>query len=42
MEFLKAGEPVESNIFKSMENVNLETVIKYKDKDGVHSFLDNY
>lgn len=33
---------VESNIFKSMENVNLETVIKYKDKDGVHSFLDNY
>jgi len=40
---LKKTNPfVESNIFKSMENVNLETVIKYKDKDGVHSFLDNY
>lgn len=40
---LKKTNPfVESNIFKSMENVNLETVIKYKDKAGVHSFLDNY
>ena len=40
---LKKTNPfVESNIVKSMENVNLETVIKYKDKDGVHSFLDNY
>lgn len=40
---LKKTNPfVESNIFKSMENVNLKTVIKYKDKDGVHSFLDNY
>ena len=33
---------VESNIFKSMENVHLDTVIEYK-KDGVrHSFLDEY
>ena len=30
---------VESNIFRSMENVNLDTVIEYK-KDGVrHHFL---
>jgi len=33
---------VEQNIFKSVQNVNLETVIAYKDKDGVHSFLDNF
>ena len=33
---------VEGNIFKSVENVNLSTVIAYK-KDGVkHHFLDDY
>jgi tRNA(Ile)-lysidine synthase TilS/MesJ/rhodanese-related sulfurtransferase len=33
---------VEKNIFKSVENVNLNTVIAYK-QDGVrHHFLDNY
>ncbi|HBA93954.1 MAG TPA: ATPase [Ruminococcaceae bacterium] len=33
---------VESNIFKSVENVNIDTVISYK-KDGIkHSFLDEY
>lgn len=33
---------VEANIFKSIENVNLNTVIAYK-KDGVkHHFLDEY
>ncbi len=33
---------IESNIFKSVENVNLNTVIAYK-KDGVvHHFLDEY
>ena len=40
---LKKTNPyVENNIFKSVENVNLSTVIAYKDKDGVHNFLDNY
>ena len=40
---LKEVNPqVESNIFRSMENVNLATVIGYKDKDGHHSFLDTY
>lgn len=40
---LKKTNPfVESNIFKSVENVNLETIIAYKDKDGKHNFLDNY
>ncbi len=40
---LKENNPyIESNIFKSVENVNLETVICYK-KDGVrHHFLDDY
>ena len=40
---LKEENPyVEKNIFKSVENVNLDTVIAYK-KDGIrHSFLDNY
>ena len=41
---LKEMNPfVESNIFKSVENVNLNTVICYKSKDGEkHSFLDEY
>lgn len=40
---LKEENPyVEGNIFKSVENVNLSTVIAYK-KDGVrHHFLDEY
>ena len=40
---LKEENPfVEANIFKSVENVNLSTVVAYK-KDGVrHSFLDEY
>ncbi len=40
---LKKDNPyVESNIFNSVENVNLDTVIAYK-KDGVrHHFLDEY
>ncbi len=33
---------IEKNIFRSVENVNLETVIAYK-KDGIkHSFLEDY
>ena len=43
IKMLKKTNPyVENNIFKSVENVNLNTVIAYKDKDGVHNFLDNY
>lgn len=34
---------VESNIFNSVTNVNLNTVIAYKDKQGVeHTFLEDY
>lgn len=38
----EVNQYVEGNIFKSVENVNLETVVAYK-KDGVkHHFLDTY
>lgn len=38
----KINPQVESNIFKSVENVNLDTIITYK-KDGIkHNFLENY
>jgi len=40
---LKESNPfVESNIFRSVENVNLDTIVEYK-KNGVrHNFLDTY
>ncbi len=41
-ELKKTNPFVESNIFRSVENVQLDTVIEYK-KDGVrHNFLDDY
>ena len=41
-ELKKTNPYIESNIFRSVENVNLNTVIEYK-KDGVrHNFLDEY
>lgn len=41
-ELKKENPYVEGNIFKSVENVNLSTIIAYK-KDGVvHHFLDEY
>lgn len=33
---------VEKNIFRSVENVNINTVIAYKDNAGKHHFLDDY
>ncbi|MCI9080162.1 MAG: tRNA 2-thiocytidine biosynthesis protein TtcA [Lachnospiraceae bacterium] len=38
----KINPYIESNIFRSVENVNLDTVIAYKEKGVRHSFLDNY
>lgn len=39
----KVNPYVEGNIFKSVYNVSLGTVIEYKDKYGVkHNFLENY
>lgn len=40
---LKKDNPfIEGNIFKSVENVNLDTVIAYKQKGVKHHFLDTY
>lgn len=40
---LKKENPyVEANIFKSVENVNLNTIIAYKKDGEKHSFLENY
>ena len=40
---LKKVNPfVEGNIFKSVENVNLSTIIAYKQNGQVHHFLDTY
>jgi tRNA(Ile)-lysidine synthase TilS/MesJ len=40
---LKEVNPyIESNIFKSVENVNLNTIIAYKENGTVHHFLDGY
>ncbi len=38
----KINPQIESNIFHSVENVNLETIISYKKGDSIHSFLDDY
>ncbi|MBQ9321574.1 MAG: tRNA 2-thiocytidine biosynthesis protein TtcA [Eubacterium sp.] len=41
-ELKKTNPFVEKNIFRSVENVNLATVIAYKDQNGTHNFLDRY
>ena len=38
----KVNPYVESNIFRSVENVNLDTVIAYKQHGVRHHFLDTY
>lgn len=39
----KEDPGIEQNIFRSVENVSLKTIIAYKDKDGVkHRFTDEY
>lgn len=41
-ELKKVNPQVESNIFKSVQNVNLDTVIGYKQASIKHNFLENY
>ena len=41
-ELKKVNPFVEGNIFKSVENVNLSTIIAYKRNGQVHHFLDTY
>ena len=38
----KKYKNIDINIFRSMENVNLDTVISYKTEGEVHHFLDDY
>ena len=40
---LKKDNPyVEKNIFKSVENINLKTIIAYKTEGKTHNFMDEY
>lgn len=41
-ELVKINPYVEKNIFKSVENVNLNTIIAYKQNGIQHHFLENY
>ncbi len=41
-EMKKINPQVEKNIFRSVENVNLNTIIAYKNEQGIHNFLDTY
>ena len=38
----KINPKVDINIFRSVENVNLDTIISYRKGDEFHHFLDNY
>lgn len=40
--FRKINPFIEYNIFRSMQNVQLEKLLAYKDGDEYHSFLDDY
>ena len=41
-ELKKLNPQVEKNIFRSVENVNLSTIIAYKERGVTHHFLDTY
>lgn len=38
----KANPTIEYNIFNSVQNVNLSTIISYKKENEYHSFMDDY
>lgn len=41
-ELKKTNPYIEKNIYRGVENVNLDTIISYKKKDKVHHFMDDY
>lgn len=41
-ELRKTNKNIDNNIFKSLENVNLDTVIAYRKDGELHSFLEEY
>lgn len=40
--FRKINKNIDQNIFKSVENINLDAIIGYKTDNGKYNFLDNY
>lgn len=40
--FRQTSPYIEGNIFKSVENVNLDTIISYKKDNEIHHFLDEF
>ena len=40
--FRTINENIDQNIFKSVENVNIDAIIGYKTKNKKYSFLDSY
>lgn len=41
-ELKKDYENIDVNIFSSVQNVNLDTIISYKKQDKIYHFLDTY
>lgn len=41
-QFRKTSDVIESNIFNSVRNINLHTVIGYHKDDWEYNFLDDY
>lgn len=41
-QFEKVSPHIAMNIFRSVENVNLKTIVAYKDEGVMHHFLDDY
>jgi len=38
----KVYKNIDMNIFRSVQNVNLDTLISYRKKDEIHHFMDEY
>ncbi|MBP3292460.1 MAG: hypothetical protein J6N32_01790, partial [Clostridia bacterium] len=41
-ELKRTNPDIEKNIFNSIHRANIDTLVSYKLKDEMHSFLDNY
>ena len=38
----KTSELIDLNIYRSVQNVNIENIISYRDSEGRHHFLEDY
>ena len=41
-ELKKNNKNIDENIYKSMENVNINCILGYRDNNGLHSFIEDY